>query len=280
MGEQQGLGGTTESPGWVSESVDWHKPSPARIYDVHLGGSHNFAVDREVAAKVVSIMPDVPRVLRANRSFLGRAVRYLVSAGIRQFLDLGSGIPTVGNVHEVAQQIDPTCRVVYVDIDPVAVAHSRTILAGNPHAMAMGGDLRCPERILAAPVLRDLLDLSQPIAVLMVAVLHFIPDADDPAGIVARYVDVLAPGSYVALSHATAGKRAPEQVRAAVEAYTRRVDGFYLRDQPQVAALLGDLELVEPGITSMVEWHPDPGAEDADVDPARLPGFAAVARKP
>lgn len=263
--------------GWLHglpQDVDWRKPSAARVYDVHLGGAHNFQVDRDMAAKVAAVMPELPAVLRANRSFLRRAVRYLVGAGIRQFLDLGSGIPTVGNVHEVAQAADPSCRIVYVDIDPIAVAHSRAILAGIPHTGAVLGDLRDPTAILRDDTVRGLLDFTQPVAVLMVAVLHFIPDTDDPDRIVRSYLDALVPGSYLALSHATDDEVG--SVRDAAAEYDRSMNGFYLRDRARVTELLGDAAPVEPGVANIVAWHPDP--DDEVPTAVALPGWAAVAR--
>lgn len=191
------------APDWVPEDVDWRKPSPARVYDAQLGGAHNFEVDREVARQVAKVMPELPALLRANRSFLRRSVRFLIEAGVTQFLDLGSGIPTVGNVHEVAQAIDPACRVAYVDIDRVAVAHGRRLLAGNPNAVARRGDLRLPETVLADPAVRATLDFGRPVAMLMVAVLHFVADADRPAEIVRRLLAEAVPGSYLVLSHGT-----------------------------------------------------------------------------
>jgi SAM-dependent methyltransferase len=259
--------------GGIPEDVDWRKPSPARVYDVHLGGAHNFAVDREVAERVAALMPELPTLLRANRSFLRRAVRYLVESGVRQFLDLGSGIPTVGNVHEVALSIDPSCRIVYVDQDPIAVSHSRALLSATPNTGAVLGDLRDPAAILADHTVRGLLDFDQPIAVLLVAVLHFVPDSDDPAGILRQYVDALAPGSHVVLSHATGNET--EHVRSAADEYSRSVDGFFLRTNADVAAMLTGLTLVEPGLTGVSEWRPDDEQEHVAT---RMQGCAAVAR--
>ncbi len=247
------------------------------MYDVHLGGSHNFAVDREFAEQVTRVMPELPDVLRANRSFLRRAVRYLVDAGIRQFLDLGSGIPTVGNVHEIAQGADPTCRVVYVDVDPIAVAHSRRILGPNPLATVVQHDLRDPEAILTDPQVTGLLDFTQPVAVLMVAVLHFVPGTDDPAGIVAGYADAVVPGSYVVISHASAGEMAPERSTAAAESYRRDVTEFSLRTREEVTGLFGALEIVDPGVVYVAEWHPDEPVGDSKAD--RLPALGGVGRK-
>src|SRR5947208_805756 len=177
----------------VPDDIDVTRPSAARVYDYFLGGAHNFEVDRQLAAQIASLTPNLAQTMRANRSFLRRAVRYLVAQGIEQFLDLGSGIPTTGNVHEVAQAANLRARVVYVDNEPVAVAHSRHLLATNPYATIVDADLRRPSVVMRHHETRRLLDFSRPVAVLMVSVLHFVTDEEDPAGIVAAYRDALAP---------------------------------------------------------------------------------------
>jgi SAM-dependent methyltransferase len=179
--------------------IDLDRPSAARVYDFYLGGFHNFAADREMGRQAVQMWPDLPEIMRPNRGFLRRAVEFLVDARVRKFLDLGSGIPTVGNVHEVAQRRAPDTKVVYVDNDPVAVEHAQAILAGDDRTTVVHADLRDPDAVLGDPAIRALLDLSRPIAVLMVAVLHFVPDEDDPAGLVARFRDAVPAGSYLAL---------------------------------------------------------------------------------
>jgi hypothetical protein len=266
-----------ELPSWAPDGIDWRKPSVARVYDVHLGGAHNFAVDREVAAELARVMPELPALFRANRSFLRRAVRFLVEAGITQFLDLGSGIPTAGNVHEVAQAVDPECRVVYVDIDAVAVAHSRRILTDNPRAEALRGDLRRPEEIFAHPVVREMLDFDRPVAVLLVAALNFVSDDDRPGEIVGRYLDRLPAGSCLGLSHPTHGTVAPRQSKAAVELYRRDVDNIFIRDREQIEGWLTGLELVDPGLVYINAWRPEvlPDAQEA----RRWPQLCCVARK-
>src|SRR5262249_33892434 len=163
------------------------------MYDAMLGGGHNFAVDRQAAAQAVALVPDLPKVAHSNRAFLRRAVRYLVGAGIRQFLDIGAGIPTHGNSHEIAQQADPGCRVAYVAIDPVAIAHARSILAGDPNTIAVQGDMRAPDRLLADPRVREFIDLDRPVGVLFVGVLHLLTDADEPQRVVATLRDAVAP---------------------------------------------------------------------------------------
>ncbi|HEX4725290.1 MAG TPA: SAM-dependent methyltransferase [Pseudonocardiaceae bacterium] len=262
--------------GWIPEGVDPSTPSKARVYDVHLGGTHNYESDRLVAAQVVARLPELPTLLRANRAFLRRAVQHLVDLGIRQFLDLGSGIPTVGNVHDVAQHANPDCRVVYVDIDPAAVAYSQAILAGNPWASAVLGDLTLPDAVLHNREIRDLLDLSQPIALLMVAVLHFQPDTAGCAAIVREYTSALAPGSYLVMSHAASAGRAIDRVRDAAEVFSANVGGFYLRSQEEVASMFGDLRFVRPGLVNMSEWHPDPDDPTPSADMHH--GYAGIAR--
>ncbi|GAA0530358.1 hypothetical protein GCM10011581_29020 [Saccharopolyspora subtropica] len=247
------------------------------MYDVHLGGSHNFQVDRELAEKAAELMPSLPAVLRANRSFLRRVVHHLAELGVRQFLDLGSGIPTVGNVHEIAQRVDPECRVVYVDNDLVAVAHSQAILRGNDPATAIRADFRDVEEVLDHPEVRSTLDFDRPVAVLFFAVLHFVPDSDDPAGVVARYVDRVPSGSYLAISHACSDG-IPESTREAAELYSRRIGGFHMRPKEQIAAMFGDLELLPPGLVDLAEWRPDSWELPPGGKPWTGPG--GVARKP
>ncbi|MBP2475790.1 SAM-dependent methyltransferase [Crossiella equi] len=263
--------------GWVPDGVDLSKPSAARVYDYYLGGSHNFAVDREMARVAIEDWPDLPRIMQANRAFLRRAVKFCVQVGIRQFLDIGSGIPTVGNVHEVAQELVPDCRVVYVDIDPVAVAHSRIMLGGNDFSEIVQADLRQPDRVLDAPEVRALLDLTQPVAVMMVAVLHFVPDADDPAGLVRGYLDAVAPGSHLVLSHACTDGMA-EQAEFHQKLYRRAGSALTMRTRDQVAGLLAGTELVSPGLVRLPLWRPDPAAPP-EGDPTVFAGFAAVGQK-
>lgn len=263
-----------ERPAWA-EGVDIDRPSASRVYDYLLGGSHNFAVDRAVAQQALRHMPEVAAVARENRAFLRRAVRFLVAQGVRQFLDIGSGITTVGTVHEIAQADAPEARVCYVDVDPIAVAHSEAILAGNPRARIVDGDLRDPAAILADPQVRDLLDLSQPVGVLLVAVLHFIDDADRPADLVRQVMEPLAPGSCLVVSHASwPGNEVPPDVAAAQSSYRRTGTPVILRSPEQILEILGDLDLVEPGIGPLTEWRPEGGESDE-----LLPGLAVVARK-
>ncbi|GAA3454237.1 SAM-dependent methyltransferase [Dactylosporangium matsuzakiense] len=264
-------------PEWAPDGVDVTVPNAARVYDYGLGGYHNFAVDREFAEQLIAAWPGILQVAHTNRAFLGRAVRWLAGQGIRQFLDIGSGIPTRGNVHEVVQAIDPAATVVYVDVDDVAVSHGRAILAGNRNATAIGGDLRRVEGILADERVRALIDFDQPVAVLLVAVLHFITDEDDPARLVRTLSAACAPGSFVALSHFTAVDDLGSEHEQVTKLYDRTPTSVRTRDAGQVAAMLDGLELVEPGIVPVTSWHPDP-AEPAEHEQRSVLG--AVARRP
>lgn len=258
--------------------VDPELPSPARIYDFWLGGSHNFEADRQVGRRTAKAMPTLVPAIRANRAFLGRVVHHLATeCGITQFLDLGSGVPTAGNVHEIAREAAPQARVVYVDIDQVATAHARHILADAEGVVAVLADLRRPEDVLAHPLVTATLDLSQPTAVLMNAVLHFIPDSEDPGAIVRAYVAALAPGSYLALSHAAPDDAHRNAQTSSAKDYqdSTRVP-FTFRDTEQIAALLGGLEIQEPGIVEINRWRPDPDAEPQPI----LRGLGVLARKP
>jgi len=258
-----------------AEGVEPERPSAARVYDYYLGGSHNFAVDRAMAEQAIRILPELPANMRANRAFLRRAVRYLIGQGIRQFLDLGSGIPTVGNVHEVALSEAPDARVVYVDSDPVAVAHSQSILESQPQATILQADVTDPASVLG-PAERHL-DFDRPVGILMVALLHFVPDSADPAGLVARYRDAVVPGSYLAISHGTAdqqGDRGP-----AMEAlYARSANPLVSRDKAAVEALFAGFELIDPGVVFVPLWRPDPGGLPTATPPERTATYAGVGR--
>jgi SAM-dependent methyltransferase len=247
------------------------------VYDYYLGGSHNFEVDRRMAREAISMWPELPAIMQSNRAFLRRAVRYLAGEGITQFLDIGSGIPTVGNVHEVAYECDSMARVVYVDSDPVAVAHSRAILAGDERTTVVRADLREPDTILDDPTVQAAIDLEQPVAVLMIAVLHFVPDQDDPLGAVAQVRNRLAAGSHLVLSHASAEGR-PEVAGSHRELYSRTPTPMTMRSRAEIARLFEGFELVEPGLVWLPLWRPDSPYSDVD-QPERTTGFAGVGRK-
>jgi SAM-dependent methyltransferase len=263
---------------WVPPGVDTRQANAARVYDYWLGGSHNFLPDQDLGRAMAAVEPNVRAIARANRAFLGRAVRFLGAAGISQFLDIGSGIPTAGNVHEVAQQANPASRVAYADIDPVAVAHSRAILAGNDNATIMEADVREPATILARAA-RGVIDLGQPGGLLLVAVLHFLADADDPWRIVATLRDALAPGSYLVLSHATNESR-PEVAQAAEKMYSHRAPASgRTRSRAEILRFFDGFELVEPGLVYVPQWRPDSPA-DVPSDPSTLWFLVGVGRKP
>ena len=262
---------------WVPDQAYLERPSAARIYDYLLGGAHNFACDRAVAEQALAVKPDLRTQAVANRDFLGRAVEYLTGVGIRQFLDIGSGIPAVGSVHEVARRADPDVRVVYVDQDAVAVAHAQAIVGDDPRVAVVREDLRHPDRILGDPRARAVLDLDQPVAVLLVAILHVIPDSDDPHGIIALLHGAVAPGSYLVIAHGTADG-APDEARQ-LETVSRNTDTpMTMRSRPEVTGLVRGWDLVEPGVVWAPQWHPRPGAVVPD-DPARSGNLVAVGRK-
>jgi SAM-dependent methyltransferase len=266
-------------PSWVPPGVDTQRANTARVYDYWLGGSHNFLADQDAGRAIAAVEPSMRAIARANRAFLGRAVRFLAAAGIRQFLDIGSGIPTQGNVHEIAQQADAGARVVYVDVDPVAIAHSRAILAGNENAMIIDADLRDPEKILTHDVSRRLIDFSGPAGLLLMVVLHFIADAEDPWRIVATLRDALAPGSYLVLGHAT-GEGRPEVAQATERVYNDRVaTQLHLRPRAEILRFFDGFDLADPGLVYVPLWRPDSPA-DVPSDPRPFGCLVGVARKP
>ena len=240
--------------------IDPDTPSPARIYDFWLGGSHNFAADREVGRRTAEAVPQLPLAARANRAFLGRVVQHLVAdLGVDQLLDLGSGVPTAGNVHEVARAANPDARVVYVDVDPVAIAHARALLEGVEGCEAILADLRNPASVLDHPLLRATLDPTRPVAVLMFAVLHFIPDDGRPDLIIRDFMDAVPYGSYLAFSHGVPDRHDPASQRDAARSYAARTGiPFIARTPPELDRLVGPLTLLPPGIVSIDEWMPEP----------------------
>jgi trans-aconitate methyltransferase len=263
--------GTTQKPA-----------TAARMYDYYLGGIHNFAADQEAARKVIAQFPFMPVLAQANRAFLRRAVRHLVDAGVRQFLDLGSGIPTVGNVHEIAQEKAPDARVVYVDIDPVAVSESLEILDGNERATAVRADLRSPQAVLDHPGVRRLLDFDQPIGLVLAAVLHFVPEDSQAYDVVAQLVTALAPGSYLVVSHIAAESFMPtsDQMKTASDVYQRRTTTpVASRNRSEVQRFFAGVELLDPGVVWPHEWRPDQDApaEFAD-NPQHSGGWVGVGR--
>jgi S-adenosyl methyltransferase len=258
--------------------IDTSVAHPARVYDYWLGGKDNFAADREAAERVLAVTPGLRVRVRANRAFLARAVRYLAAeAGIRQFLDIGTGIPSANNTHEVAQAVAPDARIVYVDNDPIVLTHARALLASGPEGSTqyVDGDLRDPAAILEAAATS--LDFTRPIALLLVGVLHLIQDSEDPYRIVAELMEPLPSGSYLAISHPAIDIHATAQA-AAQQAYNERVSTPQtLRTREEVARFFDGLELVEPGLVYVHTWRPDPGDV---VPPDGKSAHGGVARKP
>ncbi|WP_117208914.1 SAM-dependent methyltransferase [Allorhizocola rhizosphaerae] len=269
----------------ASQPSQTAKPATAaRMYDFFLGGTHNFPADREAAKAIIGMFPHTPVAAQVNRAFLRRAVRYLCEQGVRQFLDIGSGIPTEGNVHEIVQEASPGARVVYVDIDPVAVAESQELLQGNAHATAIQGDLRNPGAILSHPQVRKVLDFDQPIAVLLVAVLHFIDD-DAAHGAVRQLLGAVCPGSYLVVSHLLDDDpdepaATPEELDRVHDIYKRQTAAMLrLRTLPEIKRFFDGLEPVDPGIGFVFDWRPapdDPGVGNAVARQAAAGGIGRM----
>ena len=251
---------------------------PARIWDYWLGGKDNFAADRQAAERVLEVMPAMGLIARTGREFLATAVRYLAAeVGIRQFLDIGTGLPTASNTHEVAQSVAPEARVVYVDNDPIVLTHARALLTSHERGTTayVDADLRDTGRILAEA--RETLDFSQPVGVMLLAIMHFILDGDDPRGIVAKLMEPLAPGSYLVMSHASSDIEVGGLDRATDRYNSDSVVRIRMRSAEQVTRLFDGLEIIEPGVVPLGTWRPQP----LDVgSQAGLPTYTAVARKP
>ncbi|WP_312881528.1 SAM-dependent methyltransferase [Actinomadura alba] len=265
------------APEWRHRGLDLSKPSPARMYDYYLGGKDNFEVDRVAVEEMHRVIPELFQTARENRAFLGRAVRYIAGRGVRQFIDLGTGLPTQGNVHEIAQQVSGQARVVYVDHDPVVAAHGRALVAEDGSTTIIERDVRDPDEILGHPALKKLVDLREPVAVLFVAVLHFISDTEHAARIVQRFREVMAPGSYLVIAHGTraAGTAAVSKM---TETYDMATEKVSLRDPAEIVRFFDGFDLVEPGAVHLPWWHPE-------IEPHPEPHptkwhFGGVARRP
>ncbi|MBG0832427.1 SAM-dependent methyltransferase [Planomonospora sp. ID67723] len=260
--------------------IDPTIPSVARMYDYYLGGKDNFASDREAAEKFMQAAPNVRQVTRANRAFLSRAVTEIAGRGVRQFLDIGSGLPTQENVHQVAHRVIPDARVVYVDNDPIVLAHGRALLEDNPHTVVVQADMREPKALLDHPAIRANIDFDQPVAVLLLAMLHFVPDDDAAAGIVAAVRDVMVPGSHLVISHGHAGNLSEEDRAKMRGAYSSTSTGLAVTRGPaHLAAYTEGLEVLDPGIVPVQSWRPE-FEEDAEFDLSRPGALAVVARVP
>jgi hypothetical protein len=267
---------TREDP--VSQ-FDASRPHVARVYDYLLGGKDNFAADRAVGDQMIASLPAVQVGVRAQRDALGRVVRYLVGeVGLRQLLDIGSGLPTAENVHEIAQQVAPATRVVYLDNDPIVLSHAKALLADDKVTFVAEGDLRDPARILAQPDVKQHLDWDQPIGLLMCGILHYVLDSEHPADVVATLYRALPSGSYVFIHHLL---QLDDPASATLQAQMRSgVGRAQFRTMDEVRALFGDLELVDPGLVLVPDWRPDPGTPDVHNHPVLQMACAGVARKP
>lgn len=263
--------------------VDITVPSPARMYDYFLGGTDNYEVDRKAAAAVRAQMPEVEDAAWANRGFLQRSVRWLAQQGVRQFIDIGAGLPTRNNTHEAAQVVAPDARVLYADIDPLVGVHAQTLLAGTSGTAFVTADFRDPESLLGHEDTLATIDFAQPVALLAVALTHFVADEDDPWGLIRRYMDRLVPGSYLVLSAITSDRQADRAVDTVSEVYSRSSAGARLRSRPQIERFFAGLEIVPPwdGAEAKLAYVGEWGAEDpeaADSDGSRW-GYCAVAMK-
>jgi len=258
---------------WHALGIRTDIAHPARVYNYLLGGKDNFAADRELAEANLRVLPQTLDSARGNRKFQVRAVQFLRDNGIRQFLDIGTGLPTSPNTHEIAQVTSPGARVVYVDNDPVVFLHAEALMADNDSTTVIREDLRNVEEVLAAA--GKVLDFSKPVALLFIACLHNITDDDDPAGIVARYLSALAPGSYVVISHVT-GDFAPAQMAAVTRQSAERGSTFIGRDMDAVTRMFNGKELVDPGVVVISYWRPEGVQPDANAD--RVWGYCGVAR--
>ena len=261
--------------------IDTSRPHPARMYDYYIGGKNHFAADRALADAALVHWPSGRIGLRENRRFLGRVVRYLArEAGIRQFLDIGSGLPTTANVHEIAQGVDPSCRVAYVDNDPMVLAHARALLASSPEGRTayIQADLTSPADILSSPVVRSVIDFDQPVALMLVAVLHFLGEEDKPETVLKTLLDALPSGSYLAASHITL-EHDPEGVGGGQRVYREAGLSMNARDADEFASLaFSGLELVPPGVVVVTEWRPESKAPRPTA--AEVSCYGGVARKP
>jgi len=268
------------TPDWAPPGLDLTIPSPARVYDYFLGGAHNFAADREFADRVSAVIPSIATAAQANRAFVHRAVGFMVEAGIDQFLDLGSGIPTAGNVHETAQQFLPQARVLYVDHDPVAVAHSRLILRDVPGTGILQAEIQRPLDILRSPELAGLLDLSRPTGLLLASVLPFVPDSEHPDEAVTTLRAALAPGSMLAITHVIPDEHPQDtqDTQQAAGLYRGAADSMSVRTRDEIRSFFGDWELVDPGLVWTQRWRPR--RPDLDEPEPNTYAVAGLARKP
>lgn len=268
----------------VPPGIDTNKPSVARVYDFMLGGKDNFAIDRQVSELALEITPDGQAAARANRAFLRRVVHYLAAeAGIRQFLDLGSGLPTQGNVHEIAQAVDPAARVVYVDSDPIVLSHGRALLGNTETTRVIQADVRSPEDVLGHPAVLGFLDFEQPVALLLLSILHHVRDDEDPAGIAATLRAPLVAGSHVAVSHfhnpGDAHPDAAQKATVVEKIFNQTLGTGRWRGHAEILEYFGDLTVLDPGLVPLAEWRPEPGEHSEQTD-TYYTYVGGLARKP
>jgi S-adenosyl methyltransferase len=277
---------------WMSQGPeeDWppplelrtDRPHPARVYDYLLGGKDNYAADRAAAEEALRSNPNGRIQCRENRAFLRRVVHYLAAeAGIRQFLDIGTGLPTSPNVHEVAQAVIPDARIVYVDNDPIVLAHARALLTSSPEGTTayVDSDLRNPDAILASAEVQETLDFGQPVALLLIAIMHFIPDKDRPYDIASRLVDALPSGSYLALAHLT-GDFDPRAWEHVADVFAKNGMIMRVRSRPEIERFFAGLDLVEPGVQTLPRWRPSHGASQGSPPAdATVSGYGGLGRK-
>jgi hypothetical protein len=266
--------------GFKADEIDSGTPHPARMYDYYLGGHDNYEVDRDAAERIIAVLPVIVEGARENRAFLHRAVHTLVADhGIRQIIDIGTGIPTSPNTHEVAQSAAENTRVVYVDNDPIVGVHAQGRLMGVGQTTFVLGDVRTPESILDHPDVTALIDFTQPVAVLLVALLHFVTEAEDPGGIVARVRAALPAGSFIVITHATRDRETPvwsDSLAELTEVYKHATASLSMRTFDQVHSFFDGFELLEPGLVSVAEWRPDPDG----LGPRWMGIYGGIGRKP
>ena len=260
----------------ASLGIDTSKPSVARMYDYYLDGKNNFRVDREAVDRVADAMPEIRQLARENRAFLRRAVRYMARQGVRQFIDIGSGLPTAGNTHEIAQEVTPDARVVYVDNDPVVLVHGRALLATDENTAVATADMRDPDSVLRHPETTKLIDFDEPVGVLLIAMIHFLT-LDERPRIMGRLRDALPSGSHIAATHVTSDDRPPAAVEQIESVYATTPTPIFFRERAEIARFFDGFELVDPGLVTVDAWRRDP-AEPAPEATRWL--YGAVGRKP
>jgi hypothetical protein len=256
--------------------IDPKTPSVARMYDYYLGGKDNFASDREAAEKVMKALPNVRHVARENRAFLGRAVRFLAERGIHQFIDIGTGLPTGKNVHQVALDVAPDSRIVYIDNDPIVLVHARALLADNAQTSVIDGDLHDPKSLTEHPEIRAHIDFDKPFAIILCAIVHFVGDDEEAAGIVTYLRETLPPGGALVLSHGFKGEINDEAIARAEEVYSHTKGALKVRDRDRINEYFTGLDLVEPGVVHVGSWRPENDLEEDQTAPGLLGGVGLV----